>query len=70
MSFIFHPRSNDAYSIVRGRVEVCLRRILRDLVGAGLDGSVSIRSLFVSVRVFTGLILLIYDFLHRRRLLL
>ena len=36
MSPTFDPRSDGASSAVVWRVEVCLRRISRDLVGAGL----------------------------------
>ena len=36
MSLTFYPRPDGASSIVGGRVEVCLCRISRDSVGAGL----------------------------------
>ena len=36
MSPTFYPRPDDASSTVGGRVEVCLRQILRDSVGASL----------------------------------
>jgi hypothetical protein len=70
MSFIFYHYPDGASSIAGGRVEVCLRRISRGLVGAGLRWICLDSSSFVFVWVFTCLMLLIYDFLHLRLLLL
>ena len=40
MSHMFYPRPHGVSSIVEGRMEVCLHRILRDSVGASLRGSI------------------------------
>ena len=70
MSPTFYPRPDYVASVVGSCVEVCLRRISRDSVSPGLQ-LIYLDSVFVRLHLgVTGLILLIYDFLHRLWLLL
>ena len=50
MSSTSYPRPDGASSIVGGRVEVCLCRILRDSVGAGLRW-INLDPVFVRLRL-------------------
>ena len=61
MSLTSYPRPDDANNVVRGCVEVCLRRISRESIGAGLRW-IYLDSFFVCLRSCGyGLIFLIYN---------
>ena len=70
MSPTSYPRLDDVNSVVGGCVEVCLHRMSRNSIGAGLQWIYLDPSFFVFICVVAGLTFPIYDSLRLRWLLL